>query len=306
MIIDAHCDVLYQIWKDPSIQFDNSPKLRVTYDAWQKNAVKVQCFAIFVPDTVPDSLQFDVALQMVNIFYEKIIKPYPNIKLVKSKEDILNLKEDEKGAMLTLEGCHPIGKDLNKLKALIHLGVRIVGLTWNQANAVADGIGESRGAGVSDFGKEVINILNENGVLVDVSHLSVKGFWDVMELAKYPIASHSNSFKLCNHRRNLDDSQIKALVAKKAFIGVTFVPEFLGDKKEVTTKDVLNHIEAIYKLGGENSVGIGSDFDGTDGVVAGIEDYSKYNTFLQQLKLRFSKEFVEKITWKNFLNNLPE
>jgi len=305
MLIDAHCDVLYQLWKDPSISFKDSSKLHVTYEKWMKSNVKVQCFAIFVPDTVPNNLQFETALKMIDIFYEKILKPFSKIKLVTSKQDIENLKEDEKGAILTLEGCHPIGTDLMKLKTLIRLGVRSVGLTWNNPNAVADGVGEPRGAGLTSFGKEVVETLNEYNVLTDVSHLSYQGFWDVMELADYPIASHSNSYKLCNHPRNLDDKQLKALIAKKAFIGITFVPTFLTESGNATIKDVIHHIEAIYKLGGEDSVGLGSDFDGTFDVVKGLEEYSKYNTLYHELRKRFSTTFVEKLAWKNFLQNMP-
>jgi membrane dipeptidase len=306
MIIDAHCDVLYQLWKNPIINFANGSRLRINYESWKNNAVKVQCFAIFVPDDVPDEQQFQVALKMVNIFYEQIIQPYSDVKLVTSKEDITSLKDHEKGAMLTLEGCHPIGRDLIKLKTLIHLGVRAVGLTWNNSNAVADGVGEQRGGGLTEFGQEVVDLLNEYGVLTDVSHLSYKGFWDVMEKAKYPIASHSNSYHLCNHRRNLDDKQLKALILKKAFIGVTFVTDFLTTTGSASAKDVINHIEYMYKLGGEYSIGLGSDFDGTSDFVEGIEDYSKYNSFLQELRQRFSKEFVQKLTHENFLNNLPD
>jgi membrane dipeptidase len=305
MIIDAHCDVLYQLWKNPDLDFTNSSDLRINYERWKNNAVKVQCFAIFVPDDVPDELQFQAALNMVNIFHEHIIQPYDDVKFVTSKEDISALKDHEKGAMLTLEGCHPIGRDLIKLKTLIHLGVRAVGLTWNNSNAVADGVGEPRGGGLTEFGLEVVDVLNEYGVLTDVSHLSYKGFWDVMEAAKYPIASHSNSYCLCEHRRNLDDKQLKALIAKKAFIGVTFVTDFLTTSGTATTKDVINHIEYMYKLGGELSIGLGSDFDGTSDFVEGIENYSQYNAFLQELKQRFSKEFVQKLTHENFLNNLP-
>ncbi len=305
MIIDAHCDVLFQLWKNPNLQFKNSPELRVTYDSWKDSIAKVQCFAIFVPEDVPESMQFETALKMVDIFYEKIIKPFPNIRVVTNSEDILHLKENELGAMLTLEGCHPIGSDITKLKTLLRLGVRAVGLTWNNANAVCDGVGESRGAGLSTFGKQVVETLNEYEILTDVSHISYKGFWDVMELAKYPIASHSNTFKLCNHPRNLDDKQLKALIARRAFIGVTYVPEFLTNEKSASIKNVFEHIEKIYKMGGENSVGLGSDFDGTDGFVEGIEDYSKYNAFYYELKNRFSKEFVQKITSENFLHNLP-
>ncbi|MBO8155159.1 MAG: membrane dipeptidase [Bacillaceae bacterium] len=306
MIIDAHCDVLYQLWLHPEWTFESSPGLRINYKKWTNSPVKVQCFAIFVPDDVPEENQFGVALEMADLFYEKVIKPYPDVKLVTSKTDIERLKPDEKGAMLTLEGCHPIGSDLVKLKTLLRLGVTSVGITWNQANAVCDGIGEGRGAGLSSFGKEVIHLLNEEKVLADVSHISYQGFWDIMEHARYPIASHSNVYKLAPHRRNLDEEQLKALINRQAFIGVTFVPEFLTGRKKATSDDVIRHIEAIWKLGGENSIGFGSDFDGTSGVVKGIKDITEYQELTLKLQSQFSNTFVHKVSFENFMNNLPD
>lgn len=101
--------------------------------------------------------------------------------------------------MLTLEGCEAIGESLTQLRTLLRLGVRSVGLTWNDANMVADGALEQRGGGLTRFGKEVVQLLNEQQCWTDVSHLSERAFWDVMELAHYPIASHSNAYTLCPH-----------------------------------------------------------------------------------------------------------
>ncbi|MCP8616448.1 dipeptidase [Salirhabdus salicampi] len=305
MIIDAHCDVLYQLWKNPSLHFKDSPELRVNYHKWMKSDVKVQCFAIFVPDDVPDDLQFRVTLDMVNLFYENIIAPYENIKLVKTKSDIQQLQEHEKGAMLTLEGCHPIGQDVVKLKTLLHLGVRSVGLTWNNSNATCDGIGEERGAGLTSFGYDVVETLNTYGVWADVSHISYQGFWDVLDVAEYPVATHSNAYDLMPHKRNLDDKQIKALIDANGFIGMTFVPEFLTTDNRAHVKHVVQHMEKILELGGEDVIGLGSDFDGTSGVVKGIKDHEEYNSFVKQLEKTFSKTTVHKLTFQNFLNTLP-
>ena len=100
-------------------------------------------------------MRFSAALQMVNLFYEKILVER-EMKLIRSQADIYTLKENEIGAILTLEGCDCIGQELLKLQTLLRLGVTSVGLTWNYANMVADGALEQRGAGVSGFGQEVI------------------------------------------------------------------------------------------------------------------------------------------------------
>jgi len=305
MIIDAHCDALYKIWEQPELSFQSSSELNVNYEKWINNNVKVQCFAIYVPEYVHGDHQFQVALEMADLFFERIIKPNPDIKWIRSQQDLLNLKSGEKGAMLTLEGCHPIGEDLVKLKTLIRLGVRAVGLTWNQANAVSDGIGEGRGAGLSSFGKQVVQLLNDNHIWTDVSHLSYQGFWDVMSLAEYPMASHSNVYVLCPHPRNLDDKQLNALIDRKAFIGVTFVSGFLDESKVATPAQVLEHIQYILRLGGEDSLGFGSDFDGTTMVVDGLEDYNHYDSFTNMLRSHYPQNIINKITHENFIRTFP-
>lgn len=305
MIIDAHCDVLYKIWGDSSISFEDSDQLRVNYQKWKNSHVKIQCFAIFVPEDVPLNQQFDEALKMVDIFYDEIINKYDDIKLITSKDDITALKPHEKGAVLTLEGCHPIGEDITKLKTLLRLGVKAVGLTWNQANAVCDGIREKRGAGLSGFGEEVIELLNRENIWVDFSHISYKGFWDVLKIAKHPMASHSNVYELAKHPRNLDREQIQALIKRDAFIGITYVPEFLTGTTGASFRDVIKHIKGVVELGGEDCVGLGSDFDGTSGIVTGLYDYTEYNSFIDQLEEAFPVKLVNKISWENFYHKFP-
>ncbi|KGX88369.1 dipeptidase [Pontibacillus litoralis] len=306
MIIDAHCDVLWKLWSNEHLSFHNSEELRVNYEKWKNSHVKVQCFAIFVPEEVPSEQQFQVALKMVDLFYERIIEPYDEIQVITCQEDVLNLQPHEKGAMLTLEGCHPIGEDIVKLKTLLRLGVQAVGLTWNQANAVCDGIGEERGAGLSSFGKRVVSVLNEYRIWTDVSHLSYQGFWDVMKLAEYPMASHSNAYALAPHPRNLDDEQVKELISRDAFIGVTYVCPFLTQKDVATTDDIIRHLEYIISLGGSDVVGLGSDFDGTSCVIEGIIDYTDYDDFERLLQQQFPPSLFANITYQNFIAHFPK
>ncbi|WP_053219593.1 dipeptidase [Virgibacillus senegalensis] len=304
MINDAHCDALYKMWKY-DLSFESSEHLQVNYQNWIKSPVKVQCFAIFVPPEVPEEAQFSAALKMIDLFYEQIINPYHHIKQITSYRDMEELKEHEKGAMLTLEGCHPIGSDLEKLKTLLRLGVKAVGLTWNQANAVCDGIEEPRGAGLSSFGRKVVQLLNKEKIWTDLSHLSYQGFWDAIDLAEFPMASHSNAIALASHRRNLDKRQIQQLIKKNAWIGVTFVPDFLNDKMEASYLDVLHHITYFLEEGAEDCLGFGSDFDGTTEFVRGLYDPSDYYPFYQQLLHRWPNHIVWKIASQNFIKKFP-
>lgn len=304
-IFDAHSDVLYKMWMDPTIDFADSAKLHITYDRLKASGSKVQCFAIYIPEGVRPESRFEVALEMVEIFYKKVIAPSPLLKVVRTREDILALNEDEIGAFLTLEGCDAIDQSIVKLQTLIRLGVSSVGLTWNYANFVADGVLENRGGGLSTFGREVVKELNDSLLWTDVSHLSIKGFWDVIELADYPIASHSNAITICNHRRNLQNEQIQALIKKNGMIGITFVPQFLNNDGNATIDDVLKHLDHICSLGGENHVGFGSDFDGITDTTKGLENFTGYNDLINNLLKHYSENQVRKFLVHNFSTNLP-
>lgn len=304
-IFDAHSDVLYKMWMDPTINFANSSKLHINYDQLKASGSKVQSFAIYIPEEVKPESRFEVALEMVEIFYNKVVAPSPLLKVVRTKEDILGLKEEEIGAFLTLEGCDAIDQSIVKLQTLLRLGVSSVGLTWNYANFVADGVGEPRGAGLSSFGIEVVKEHNKASIWTDVSHLSLKGFWDVMEVADYPIASHSNAMAICNHRRNLLDEQIQALIKKNGMIGITFVPQFLSNRETATIDDVIKHLDYICSLGGENHVGFGSDFDGITDTTIGLENFSGYEGLVNKLLRYYSEIQVKKFLYQNFVANLP-
>ncbi|MGG0184452.1 dipeptidase [Bacillus rhizoplanae] len=303
-IFDAHCDVLWQLWMGKGKKsFQNDSSLHITYDQLKQNGGSVQCFAIYVPEEVPYGQRFAVALEMTNIFHEQILA-LPNIKWIRTKEDIQRLGKDEIGALLTLEGCDAIGNELEKLKTLYYLGVRSVGLTWNYANLVADGALESRGGGLTLFGKKAVDELNRYKVWTDVSHLSEKGFWDVIELANHLIASHSNSYELCQHPRNLTNEQIKALIQKDGMIGITFVPMFLAANKSVCMDDILRHVEHVCMLGGEKNVGFGSDFDGITETVVHVERYEHYEYVINELLKRYKEEQVNNFTYRNFIHHI--
>ncbi|WP_409305497.1 dipeptidase [Peribacillus sp. SCS-155] len=303
-IFDAHCDVLMKMYLDSSIDFYDE-SLQINYPALVTNHSKVQCFAIYIPESVPMTAKFNAALSMSDIFLKKIVT-VPNMKHVKTKQDIIALKEGEIGAILTLEGCDCIYNEMNKLEVLLNKGVTSVGLTWNYANFTADGALEKRGAGLTEFGEQVVKELNSHAVWCDVSHLSEKAFWDVFELAEYPIASHSNAYGLCANPRNLKDDQIKELIRKEGVIGVTFVPQFLTERGQAEIHHVLSHLDYICSLGGQRNVGFGSDFDGITHTVPGLSSYSQYDNLVNELYKRYSASQVEGFLYGNFMDHLPD
>lgn len=303
-VFDAHCDVLWQLWNAKGKKdFQNDPSLHITFEQLKKRTGSIQCFAIYVPETVPYEQRFEVALNMVDIFYKQVLS-LPGMKLIRTKKDIEQLESNEVGAILTLEGGEAIGKDMVKLRTLYRLGVRSMGLTWNHANLLADGALETRGAGLTTFGKQVVEELNSFRLWTDVSHLNERGFWDVMESAQYPIASHSNCYELCQHPRNLKDEQVQALIEKDGVIGVTFVPAFLANHGPVYMDDILRHVEHICSLGGERNIGFGSDFDGITETVIGVEAYRHYEYIINELSKRYSEGHVQSFLYNNFINHI--
>ncbi|WP_440895391.1 dipeptidase [Amphibacillus sp. Q70] len=304
MIIDAHCDLLYQLWKY-DYDVNSSEFLQFDLTKWRNSPVRVQAFAIFVPSSVPSDQQYDVALKMIDLFFEKIIIPNPDIIHIKTKTDLENLQPNQLGAMLTLEGCHPIGMNLNKLTKMIDYGVRMVGLTWNNNNAVADSIMSAKREGITAFGQEVIQLLNQESIWIDVSHLSIKGFYDVINQADHVIASHSNAFTICQHPRNLDDYQIKALIERDGLIGLTFVPEFTKASASVEIADLFTHIDHFITIGALNHLGFGSDFDGITETIMGLSSVTDYASLQDQLIKRYSQSTINKISYQNFLKKFP-
>ena len=165
--------------------------------------------------------------------------------------------------VLTIENSDALDGSLNVLRTFHQLGIRSIGLTHNPRSLAADGVGEAgTGGGLTEFGRSLVREMNELRMLVDVSHVSERGFWDVMELTTQPvIASHSNCKALCDHVRSLNDDQLRAFAANGGVVGISYVPAFV-DAERPSIARVLDHIEHALQVAGPAHVGLGSDFDG--------------------------------------------
>lgn len=310
-IIDTHCDALLKLQHtkrridcDTPLNFRTSPELETNMLRLKKGGVRVQFFAIFIYPDIPTDEQWQHALEQADMFHSEIIGKNPEMKHIRSFTEIDNLKPGEIGAVLTLEGAECIGNDLTKLRTLYRLGVLSVGLTWNYANLCADGAGEVRGAGLTAFGKEVVALNNENRILTDVSHLSDQAFWDVLEHADYPFASHSNARSICNHPRNLPDEAIQALIGKGGFIHIVFNPPFIRENsEEASILDLIRHIDHICSLGGEKYLGFGSDFDGISSFVDRLSHAGEYQNLINELLKSYPEEIVKGFAYDNFMNH---
>lgn len=309
-----HCDALFKmqvakrdsLYHKPLLNFTDAKELDANYQRLQAGGVKVQFFAIFLHPDLPSDEKWQHAMEQVDLFHSEIIQKNLLMRHIQNWQDIHELKDDEIGAVLTLEGAEPIGNDIGKLRHLYRLGVRSVGLTWNFANLCADGAGETRGAGLTLFGKDVVSVNNENRILTDVSHLSEKAFWDVMELADYPFASHSNARALCDHPRNLSDKQARAMFNQKAMINTVFFPSFINaDSEQATIPDLIRHIDHFCSLGGVEHIGFGSDFDGIKIFTEGLKNAGDYPNLINELQKHFTESQVEGFAYQNFMNHLP-
>ena len=277
-VFDAHCDTLCQILDkgaDISHNTYNIDKKRMMeYDGY------TQVFACFIaPEYYNDpKARFDA-----------LYKTY--------------LAQDFSGInpILSLEGGEVI-TSLEDIDYLYSCGVRAVALTWNNTNMLASGV-MCEDTGLTPFGKSAVRRMEDLGILVDVSHLSDKSFYDVASIATRPIiATHSNSRVICPHPRNLTDDMFKIICESGGCVGINLYPVFISEKERCDENDILLHIEHFIELGGMDSIGIGADFDGTDNNlpvgISGCEGL--YKVFDKMRSVGLSDDEIDKISHKNF------
>jgi len=267
--------------------------------------VDLQVFALWVDPRQRRSGFTVRCLELLEAVRQAVDAHPDRLQLVETRRDLDEVQRSGKiGVLLSIEGGECLEGSLTALRAFRRLGVRALGLTWNLRNDLGDGVGqaESRG-GLTAFGRQVVHELNRLGMVVDVSHLSEAGFWDVLEVSSQPvIASHSNARAVCDHPRNLTDAQIRALAQMGGVMGMNFCPEFVVSDGSPTVEDVVRHIDHIVSLVGPDHVGMGSDFDGIDGTPVGLEDVSRMPAITEALLARgYDEDSVRKIMGGNFL-----
>jgi membrane dipeptidase len=311
IVIDGHCDTILSIInKDRSLS-EKSNTYHLDIPRMKEGGVNVQFFAAFIEELYKPNTSLKRTLQLIDCIYQQVEENKEDLSVAINYEQIkTTISSGKIAAILSIEGGEALEGDLGVLRMLYRLGVRLLTLTWNQRNQIADGIGESRTkSGLTEFGLKVIDEMNKLGMLIDVSHLSEASFWDVVKRSKSPVvASHSNCYALCPHLRNLKDGQIKALAEKGGIIGVTFVSDFLINKnRESTIKDVVEHIDYLVKKVGFDYVGLGSDFDGTRILPVGLEGVDKIPNITEEMLNRgYKKKEIRKILGENWLRVFKE
>ncbi|WP_233183581.1 dipeptidase [Paenibacillus sonchi] len=308
-VADFHCDVLSKLQASPDIDFRKDSRLDVTLDRLLAGGVELQVFAVYL-STRREKATFERILGQIESFRNQVAGSGGLQWLCWKEEAAEQINTPTGRGMLSLEGVDGLEGNLFYAQLCFELGVRFMGVTWNYANWAADGVLEQRNGGFTEQGRKLIDWCNESGMLLDVSHLAPAGFWELAERSVRPfIASHSNAAAVCGHPRNLSDEQIQALIAMDGRIGVTFVPWFVRDGGEAKAEDVLRHIEHICSLGGSGQIMFGSDFDGIDCWVEGLEHPGKYADFAELLLARYPEDAVKGWLHGNALSflatNLP-
>ena len=308
VVVDGHIDTLLEIvnGKVDGIGKRNS-LIHVDLPRMKDGGVDVQFFAAFIEPAYKPERALKRTLQLISRFHKEIRANPDTIELALTYKEIESiLAKDKIAAILSIEGGEAISGDLEVLYALYHLGVRAIGLTWNERNDIAEGVGEKHAnGGLTTFGRQVVTEMNRLGMVVDVSHMTERSFWDVIEVSQKPvIASHSNAYAQCAHLRNLKDDQIKALAEIGGVMGMNFAPPFI-DPEHADIARLVDHIDHIVNLVGTDHVGLGSDFDGIPSTPCGLEDVSTLPRITQVLMDRgYGDSDIIKILGGNFMRVL--
>lgn len=280
-IFDAHADTAVF----PELD-GKSNQLRVSdiysYDRY------IQVFAVCTEHFDPKPY----AIEKTDEFLKKL--KGEKLRLVLNRKD-MNYKYC---AVLALEGADAFDK-LSAPEFFYKKGVRLVTLCWNTENLIASNCFSEKDEGLKPFGREVVKELEKLGIVTDLSHISDRAFYDVLEITQKPlIASHSNSRALFNHPRNMTDDMFMRLADRRGCVGVTFEPDFMGGKKDITS--VIQNIEHFCALD-KKCVGLGSDFDGISRFPNGIEGARSMESIGEELlKLNYSEEDTCGILFNNF------
>lgn len=318
-LIDLHCDTLTECLYRSGSFSENG--LQIDLDKLRRADALVQCFAVFIP-THEEAAEKGVT-EGPYPFYKRALAYYK--KQLSENADLMapalkysdieaNRKAEKITSLLTVEdaGAAIEGK-LERVEELYADGVRLLTFTWNYENCLGYPNSEDpavMGKGLKPFGVETLERAEALGMIADVSHLSEGGFWDTVRFAKKPfVASHSSCRALCAHPRNLSDAMLRALADKGGAAGVNFYDRFLvkGGFSPVTPERVVDHLEHMVSVAGEDTPAFGSDYDGITGSVLSWRDVSGTPEIVKAMEKRgFTPRLIDKICYQNALRVLKD
>jgi membrane dipeptidase len=332
IVIDTHNDITSAITDrgfDMGVK-DASGGTQTDIPRMKEGGLDADFFAIYVAASYArNGGSARRALDMIDGVYEQARRHPESLEMAFTSDDIRRIHKTGKiASLMGIEGGHAIEDSLSALRQFYRLGVRYMTLTHTNTNNWADSAGginnpaEKRHGGLSDFGREVVREMNRLGMMVDVSHVADDTFQDVIETTQAPvIASHSSCRALTNVSRNLTDNMLKALAQNRGVVMINFYNGFINTEyarpgapapakppNAATMEMLIQHFEHAIKVAGIDHVGIGSDFDGVDGMLpGGMEDVSKLPAITYELLKRgYSDADVKKVLGGNMLRVMAE
>lgn len=316
--VDMHCDTLMRLLKHNSESLYDGEGMLSIKDMHAAGQL-AQFFAIFFPPKGNGTSQFtmedDAYFQLLRNGLLDVVENHSDIiQMAYNVDDLLKNETDGKlSAILTVEDGRMVNGSFESLQKMYDYGVRAMALTWNFANCF--GYPNSMNPdlmqlGLTEFGKEAIGFMNDLGMLVDVSHLSDGGFYDVASLSKKPfIATHSNCRAIAHHPRNLTDDMIRVLAEHGGVSGINFYSRFLSpdqtcDKSQVA--DLVRHVKHFIQVGGEDCVALGTDFDGIDCKLEIAHASEMYKLFDALKNEGITERQIDKLASENVMRVLKD
>jgi membrane dipeptidase len=269
-----------------------------------------------VPPAVDTAEAQRVVFAMAALLFRIERESQGRLRVCRTVGDIEScLADDVLAAVLHIEGAEAIDANFELLDVLYAAGLRSLGPVWSRPNAFGHGVpfrcpsSPDTGPGLTDLGKALIGACNRLRILIDLSHLNERGFWDVAAISNAPlVATHSNAHAISPHSRNLTDRQLAAIGQSGGFVGVNFAASFLrpdGRQDKDTPLDLMiQHIAHMLEHAGHDGVGLGSDFDGAT-IPSELGDAAGLQNLVQAMRKRgFGEPLIEKLCFRNWLRVL--
>lgn len=271
-----------------------------------------------LPPAIKHRYALRQATGMAALLYKLEEEAQGDFKMVRTATELQTcLQNGTVGAIFHFEGAEPIDSNLDSLHIFHGAGLRSLGLVWSRPNKFATGVpfnfpdSPDIGPGLTDLGKALVKECNHLGVMVDLSHLNEKGFWDVAKISEAPlVATHSNAHALCASPRNLTDKQLDAIKETGGMVGINFHIGFLREdgnvKNETSYMEIVRHLDYIAKRIGIDHVGFGSDFDGAT-MPHDLPDVSHLPKLIAALREKgYDDDALKKITHQNWVRVLQK
>lgn len=302
-LFDLHCDTATRLLAENQGLDDNT--FHISLKKAEKYNSFAQVMAIWTHKKFTDAQGYARFFEVLQNLENEVKINSARAELAKNSQDINSLLSQGKRALIvSVEDARILENDITRLDSLHSSGVRMMTLNWSGETCI--GGAHNTNTGLSDFGIQVVEKCFEKGIIPDISHSSFKGAKMALELAvehqKPIVASHSDSYFVNPHTRNLQDDDFITIQKLGGLVGINLCPEHLAHNGDATLSDVIKHIEHYLSLGGENAVALGCDLDGTD-LPQGFDSVSDIEKIAEELsRLNYTNELIEKITFSNALD----